>query len=213
MSDLGQLLAGGDSRRATITGVVSGIVTQNQDPDGYGRVRVRLPWLADDAETWWARVATPMAGPERGLYMLPEVDDEVLVAFEHGDPSRPVVIGSLWNGEDAPPEANDDGENNMRTIKSRSGHIVRLDDTDGAEKIEVIDKAGTNTITIDSANNSIAIAADGDVSITAGGKLTLTATDVVEITTDADAKVTAKGKLDLEATGDTTVKGAVVKLN
>ncbi len=72
-----------------------------------------------------------MAGAGRGLYILPEVDDEVLVAFEHGNPSTPYVLGGLWNGKDKPPEANSDGKNNMRVLKSRSGHVIRLDDTAG----------------------------------------------------------------------------------
>jgi len=70
-------------------GVAFGIVTNNNDPEGLGRVKVALPWLADQAETDWARVVSPMAGPERGVWFLPEVDDEVLVAFEHGSPSAP----------------------------------------------------------------------------------------------------------------------------
>ena len=110
-----------------IYGVGIGIVTNNQDPEGMHRVKVKLPWLSDDQETWWARVSTPMAGSGRGIYFLPEVDDEVLIAFEHGDIRFPYVIGSLWNGKDQPPASND-GNNDTREIKSRSGHIIRLND-------------------------------------------------------------------------------------
>src|SRR5205085_2988322 len=125
-----------------ISGVVVGVVTNNQDdPDGLGRVKVKFPWLSNDEESFWARVAVPMAGKERGFYFLPEVEDEVLVAFEHGDPRFPYVLGSLWNGQDKPPEKND-GKNNVRVIKSRSGHVIRLNDEDGKEKIESIDKSG-----------------------------------------------------------------------
>src|SRR5215471_12325471 len=142
-------------------GVVMGIVTNNQDPDKMGRVRVKFPWLSDDHESWWARIATPMAGPGRGIYFLPEVDDEVLIGFEHGDVRSPYVIGGLWNGKDAPPATNDDGKNNIRMIHSRSGHLVRLDDSDGDEKIEIIDKTGNNSITITSSDNSITIQCNG----------------------------------------------------
>ncbi len=90
-----------DIRRAY--GVAAGIVTNNQDPDGLGRVRIRFPWLSDDNETDWARIATMMAGSGRGSFFLPEVGDEVLVAFEHGDINHPFVIGMLWNGVDTPP--------------------------------------------------------------------------------------------------------------
>ena len=90
-----------------IYGVVVGIVTANQgDPDGLGRVKVRFPWLASDAESAWARIATLMAGNKRGSFFLPEVEDEVLVAFEHGDLRYPYILGALWNGKDKPPDTN-----------------------------------------------------------------------------------------------------------
>ena len=129
-----------------IFGVVVGIVTNNNDPEGIGRVKVRFPWLSgtDESadESAWARIAASMAGKGRGAYFLPEVDDEVLVAFDHGDIRFPYVLGALWNGQDQPPAANNDGKNNLRLIQSRSGHIIRLDDTSGAEKIEILDKSG-----------------------------------------------------------------------
>ncbi len=86
-----------ESRNSRINGVVIGIVTNNNDPQGMGRVRVRFPWRGDDDESYWARVATMMAGKDRGTFFLPEVDDEVLVAFDHGDINHPYVIGALWN--------------------------------------------------------------------------------------------------------------------
>src|SRR3974390_1449993 len=125
-------------------GVAFAIVTNNRDPEGLARVKVALPWMGDRAESDWARVGTPMAGPQRGVYLLPEVDDEVLVAFEQGSPSAPYVLGGLWNGKDAPPESNADGHNDRRTIKSRSGHVIRLTDTKGQEQIEIIDSSGNN---------------------------------------------------------------------
>jgi uncharacterized protein involved in type VI secretion and phage assembly len=188
-----------------IYGVVMGIVTNNQDPDKMGRVRVKFPWLSDDDESWWARIATPMAGPGRGVYFLPEVEDEVLIGFEHGDIRFPYVLGALWNGQDAPPGNNDDGKNNIRLIHSRSGHLVRLDDTDGDEKIEIIDKTGNNSITIKSSDNSI--------SITSQGKLTLHATGGIEMTSDADIKIQASTSMDVQAGANLNIKGAVVNIN
>src|SRR5215510_16339114 len=114
-----------------LNGVMVGVVTNNQDPEGLGRVKVRFPWFSNEDESGWARIAAPMAGKERGIYFLPEVDDEVLVAFEHGRVDHPYVLGCLWNGQDTAPENNNDGENNHRTIKSRSGHVVRLNDAAG----------------------------------------------------------------------------------
>ncbi len=188
-----------------IFGVVMGIVSNNQDPDNMGRVRVKFPWLSDDHESWWARIAMPMAGPKRGTYFLPEVEDEVLVAFEHGDVRFPYVIGSLWNGKDSPPETNGDGKNNRRLIHSRSGHLIRLDDTDGDEKIEIIDKSGGNSITIKSSDNSIAM--------TCTGKMTLHASQGIEITSDADVKIQATSTMDIQASATMTVKGATVNIN
>ena len=166
--------------RGRIFGVVVGIVTNNQDPEGMGRVKVNFPWLSADDESYWARVAAPMAGNNRGAWFLPEVNDEVLVAFEHGDVRAPYVLGALWNGQDAPPRNNSDGKNNERVIRSRSGHelvfnddsqgahvqiktnaghLFVLDDTPGQENITVQDKTGNNTIVIDSAQNAITITA------------------------------------------------------
>jgi uncharacterized protein involved in type VI secretion and phage assembly len=203
-----------ERRGDRIYGVVSGVVTNNQDPDGLGRVKVRFPWLSQSGEeSWWARVAAPMAGPDRGVYFLPEVDDEVLVAFEHGDVRFPYVVGALWNGNQAPPEANADGENNMRTIKSRSGHIIRLDDSDGNGKIEIVDSGGKNSVVIDTAAGTLTISADGDVKlVSASGKILLEGAGV-EIESSAGVKVHAAAKLDLVGDGPTTLKGAVVKIN
>jgi len=113
--------SGGSHESGRFYGVVMGIVTNNQDPSNMARVRVKFPWLSDDNESWWARLATPMAGAGRGSYFLPEVNDEVLIAFEHGDVRFPYVLGGLWNGQDAPPANNSDGQNNIRVIHSRSG--------------------------------------------------------------------------------------------
>jgi uncharacterized protein involved in type VI secretion and phage assembly len=186
-------------------GVVSGIVTNNQDPDKMGRVRVKFADLGSDCESWWARTATPMAGAGRGMYSLPEVGDEVLIAFQQGDVRYPYVVGSLWNGKDAPPEDNSDGQNNRRVIHSRSGHLIRLDDKDGDEKIEIIDKTGSNSITIKSSDNSI--------TITCNGKLSIQAKQGIEIISDADIKIKAQATIDIEAGAPMTLKGAMVNIN
>ncbi len=199
-------------RRGRVYGMVVGVVTNNQDPDGLGRVKVKFPWLSEEDESFWARVVTPMAGNARGLYFLPEVDDEVLLAFEHGDVRFPYVLGALWNGQDKPPESNDDGKNDRRTIKSRSGHIIRLDDSDEA-KIEIVDKTGKNSVVIDSSANTITISADADIVIrSSSGKLTLSGNGV-EITSQAGIKVEAGSNLDLNASAQTNVRGAVVNIN
>ena len=186
-------------------GVAVGIVSNNQDPENLGRVRMKFPWLSDDHESDWSRMASPMAGGGRGAYFLPEVEDEVLVAFEHGDVRCPYIVGGMWNGKDAPPSNNSDGKNNIRVIHSRSGHLIRLDDTDGAEKIEVIDKTGSNSVTIESASNNI--------TITCTGTLKLQADQGIEITSQAGVKITANTTLDMEASAETILKGSIVSIN
>lgn len=196
-----------------VLGVVTGIVTNNQDPDGLGRVKVKLPRISGEDESNWARIASLMAGKDRGAFFLPEVEDEVLVAFEFGDISRPYVLGALWNGVDTPPADNADGENNIRVIKSRSGHIIRLNDKDGEEKIEIIDKSEKNLVTIDTKEKTITISSDQDIKLLApNGKVLIDAKEV-ELKSAADAKIGAGGKLDVEASGDLTAKGATINLN
>ncbi len=202
-----------------VFGVAGGIVTNNQDPDGQGRVKVKFPWLSDDNETDWVRIATLMAGRGRGSFFLPEVGDEVLCAFEHGDINRPYVIGALWNGVDKPPETNSDGQNNIRKIRSRSGHeilfnddntsmqekieihtnsghTIVLDDSAGQEKIDIVDKTGTNKVTIDSVQNAISIESGLQLSIKS---------QVINI--EAGAMLTLKAGATL------TIQGALVKIN
>jgi uncharacterized protein involved in type VI secretion and phage assembly len=196
-----------------ISGVVVGVVTNTQDPAGLGRVKVKFPWLSDSEESFWARVATPMAGKARGFYFLPEVEDEVLLAFEHGDARFPYVLGALWNGQDKPPETNEKGENNIRSIKSRSGHVIRLNDTDGEEKIEIMDKSGKNTIVFDTAKNTITLTSEKDITLSASkGTIKLDA-QKIEIKSSADTKIEAGAGMDVKATGTTNVKGAMVNIN
>jgi uncharacterized protein involved in type VI secretion and phage assembly len=185
-------------------GVAFAIVTNNSDPEGLARVKVALPWLGEAAESDWARVVAPMAGPQRGVYFLPEVDDEVLVAFEQGSPAAPYVLGGLWNGKDKPPESNSDGKNDRRTITSRSGHVIRLTDTKGQEQIEITDSSGNNSIVISTKDNSITVSAKGDITVKAGGALTL----------QAQGDLAVKGEaVTLEAQADMTIKGKAVNIN
>lgn len=196
-----------------IYGVVIGIVTNNKDPEGHGRVKVKFPWLSDEDESNWARVVSPMAGNDMGIFFLPEIDDEVLVGFQYGDINMPYVLGSLWNGKDVPPKKNYDGKNNIRMIKSRSGHVIIFDDTDGDEKIEIIDKTEKNVITIDTKTNTLSLESDSNIEISApNGKVTINAMDL-EVTASASAKITASSGMDLESSGTMNIKGTMVNIN
>lgn len=187
-------------------GIVIGIVTDLDDPERLGRVRVRFPHLNDEP-SYWARLVTLMAGPDRGAFFRPEVGDEVLVAFEHGDPRRPYVLGALWSKTDTPPP--DDGQptqNNWRFIKSRSGHIIKLDDTPGGERIEIVDRDGSRKVIIDTAAQKIQVICEtGDVEVSAGaGSVKVEAVTV---------EIKASGSMTLEASGTLTIKGATVNIN
>lgn len=202
-----------EARSGRIHGVVVGVVTNNQDSDGLGRVKVKFPWLSDTDESWWARIAVPMAGKQRGFYFLPEVNDEVLVAFEHGDVRFPYVLGALWNGQDAPPITNSDGKNNIRMIQSRSGHVVKLNDEDGKETIEIIDKSQKNKIVIDTSKNTITVTSNQDITLSASnGTIKLDAQNV-EISGSQGAKLKSGGSMNVEASGTMTIKGATVNIN
>jgi phage protein D len=172
-------------------GIAIGLVTNTKDPKGLGRVKVKFPWLADTEESTWARVARP-----QGLFCLPEINDEVLVAFEHGDIHYPYVLGTLWNGRDKPPTQNggmvgSDGKVNQRIIRSRSGHEIILDDSSGKEKIIVRDKTRGNQIVIDSARNAMSIKAKGKLSLEADGEISIKGRNVV---INGTTKVDVKGQ-------------------
>jgi phage baseplate assembly protein V len=130
-------------------GVVTGIVKKI---DQQGRIQLQFPWLSETQLSAWAPVAAPMAGKERGAFFMPEVDDEVLVAFEQGDFDHPFIIGFLWNGADPPPETT----NKNRIIKTPGGHQLRFEDKDGAKKI-IVKSAGEHQIEIDDTEQTITL--------------------------------------------------------
>lgn len=180
-----------------VKGVGIAIVTQNKDPDGLGRVKLRFPWFDQPRESVWARVACPMAGNDRGFAMIPEVDDEVLVAFERGDLRFPVVIGCLHGGKDKIPFANKDGKNDVRMYKSRAGSVLVFNDGNKVS-IELGMKDGPkifisgDEVTVDNNKGSLVkmTNSSGDVEVTAKGKLKLSGTTV---------ELSATGTLDIKA--------------
>jgi len=160
--------------------LVIGIVTNNDDPDGLGRVKVKYPSLTDADESAWAKVASPGAGPARGLQCVPEVGDEVLVGFEHSDVRRPLVLGGLWNGPDKPPRSAVSGNKvATRAWVSRNGHVVELSDDPNEDAL---------TLALGDGSSSMTFKRD-DVTLQTRGRLLLQASNI-EIKADGEVKVT-----------------------
>ena len=195
-----------------------GIVSNNNDPKGWGRVRVKFPTLSEKDESNWARVVGVGAGTSRGFDCLPEVNDEVLVAFEHGDIHRPYIIGGVWNGKDKPPEKIKDtvvkGKVRLRTFKTRTGHKLQFVEEDkGSVKkgiyldskyghklylndsqkfIQIKTKSG-HYILLDDNKKKIEIKTDKGKS-----SITMTSTGNIDIK-GVNIKMTAKSKISLSA--------------
>jgi uncharacterized protein involved in type VI secretion and phage assembly len=176
--------------RKRMYGVYPAVVQRITDPDQQGRVRVRLPWMPDGSGAGyeaWARLATMMAGANRGTWFIPDVDDEVLVVFEGGDPRRPYVIGALWNGKDSPPETMDSsGSNNKKEIVSRNNIRITLDDSQGQETVtietpggqKVVLKDGPGQVEVsDSSGNQLKMETSG-ITLNTPGKLTIQASTI-----------------------------------
>lgn len=165
-------------------GVYPALVTDNKDPEAQGRLRILF-----EGQEYWARLATLMAGNNRGSWFIPDVNDEVLIAFEGGDPRRPFVIGALWNGSDRPPESMDGpGSNNRKVLRSRNGVKITLDDQDGQEQFimetpgeqKITLKDGPGSIVIEDSNGSSIKLESTGLTVTAPGKLTINAS-IIEV--------------------------------
>jgi phage protein D len=180
-------------------GAVTAVVTNTDDPKNWGRVKVKFPWLTEDAESDWARMVAPGAGPKAGFFMLPEVNDEVLVAFEHGDFSRPYVIGTMWNGKHAPPPPVDEASKHerplVRTWYSRTGHAITMYD-DSKSKVEIKSSKGLSIVIDDNSN-----------------KITISGSAEVEISSDANMKLEAGGDLEMKASGSMNLDAAKLEIN
>ncbi len=206
-------------------GVYPAIVTNNNDTEkNIGRVKIKMPWLHAELESDWVRVATPNGGNGRGFLFVPEVNDEVIIAFENGDIKRPYVVGTLHNGQDAAPLGASDyhanGATKKRILKSRTGHMLEFDDTENAEKltlksksghilemddgsapkITLKDKSGNLHLTMDSQGNKIVINADatGGMDLLSQGKITIKSSsgDVQIEGMNVNTKATTEAKIE-----------------
>jgi uncharacterized protein involved in type VI secretion and phage assembly len=211
-TDLYGLTQNGTLQPEQVPGVIIGVVTNNKDPEkNWGRVKVKFPTMPQnngaEIESTWARIAMPSAGKGKGFMFLPEVNDEVVVAFEQGDINRPYVVGVLWNGTDATPEtaANAVGSDGIvikSMLKTRTGHTILFDEADDKSGISIIDKSTKNKFLIDTTNNVITMDTEKDVEIKAlKGNVTVTASD-------SAGTITLKGKKVLLDATDIELKAS-----
>ncbi|MGF7031708.1 uncharacterized protein involved in type VI secretion and phage assembly [Paenibacillus mucilaginosus] len=219
-------------------GVMVAVVTNNKDPEGLGRVRLKLPLRETETETGWTRVATLMAGNDRGTYFVPEVGDEVLVAFHLGELRNPFVIGTLWNSVHKAPKANE--ENHIRKIRSKSGHELLFSDDPKSAKVNIVSAKGytieiddtSDTVAVSTPNSSSSVKLKGgsseEITLTSmGTQITITGNGEVKISAPKsialnapEIKIEAAGSLSLkggiasvQSDGLTTIKGSLVKIN
>jgi len=225
------------ANRQQVRGVMIGTVTNNQDPEGKGRVKVKLFMREGEMETDWIRVATMMTGSDYGTLFLPEVEDEVVVAFHLGDVNHPIVIGSLWNSKRKNPAVAE--QNNVRKIKTRSGHELIFDDgekgyieiitkkgnkirmDEESETIKITDKNDKNFLQIDGKNekitltsgsNKIIIDSSGEITCQSQNKVNIKGA-MVSVTADSQLELKANGGVKIESGALVTIKGSMVKIN
>ena len=206
----------GDRPAEVRSEAVVGVVVDNKDPQKLGRVKVKLPTIAEDS-SHWATMNALGAGKDRGWFFLPEIDDEVLVMFAHGEMNRPVIVGAIWNGTDKPPEQNGGG-NERRVIVSRSGHRVEFDDDAGTITFEDGEGIGVATIAAD----GITIKAnEGDFqSQSPKGQTNVKAASVtIEAKSDLSIKsgkamnISAGGAMKIAGGGKLSLSGSRIDLN
>lgn len=177
-----------DGQARRYFGVHPAIVTNIVDPDNLGRIQVKLPWLGTKGSgdvRLWATLCSPYADKDQGLQVLPEVDTEVVVAFEGGNLRRPYIVGSTWNGVESQPES-PASPNNKRLIKSRSGSLLEFDDTQGAAKVTVSMQSGHKVVLDDAAQQVIVTHSNGCViTMTVAGEIQIQANSSVEVTAPA----------------------------
>ena len=202
-------------RGRQISGVAVGIVTSHKDEKKLGRVQVRFKWASGEKLSKWARIATLSSGPNRGSMFIPEVNDEVLLAFERDNVNRPFVIGSIWNDEGKPPGP--DIENNtIKKIKTISGHEIIFSDEKGKEKIEIYSKSKHKIILDDDPEiNKITIKDNKDDYIEINskkGSITISSSKDLILKSN-NVKIDAKSTMSLKSGGPMTIEGATVSIN
>jgi phage baseplate assembly protein V len=195
-------------------GVVEGLVTDNADPDHEGKVRVKFPWFDDDTITEWCRVLQPYAGSGYGTFFVPEVGDEVVIGFAHGDMRLPIILGGVYNGKDKPPSYRD-ASKDEKLIKTKGGHEILLNDSKGSQGIKITTNGG-HTIDLDDQGKSVAVNTSGGQSITLddqGGSITVTTSGGQSITLDPGGGVTISAtQVTIDATSISLGQAAISSL-
>jgi uncharacterized protein involved in type VI secretion and phage assembly len=191
------------AERDWTSGLVIGLVTNIQDPDSLGRVRVQFPTLGDNIEGIWARVALPGAGPDAGFSMLPQIDDEVVVGFEHGDTRRPVVLGALHNSVDKPHQK-------MRGQQDGGSLVVygREDAEIDLKKQLVIHAKDAMTVKIDGGDNG-----QGDIKHESAATFELKAGSTMKLESTGELTIKSSAGITVDASGTLTLKGAMVDIS
>ncbi len=207
-----------------VHGVALAEVSDLDDPQGLGRVKLKFPWLSSQADSAWARVATAWAGGNRGTYLLPEVGDEALVAFRHGSLQHPYILGFLWSDTARPPERSpqadkrelrsrsghtisftDRAAHESLTIESRGGHTIVLDDSDAQPRISITDSGGLLSVVLDVHTGKITIS-------NSVGSIDVSASSGVVTVAGANIAIDAKGTLELKG-GSVVISGKTVSIN
>jgi len=202
-----------------ITQLQPAVVVNNHDPEMHGRIKVKFPWSGSD-ETPWVRYATMHAGSDRGSFWIPELNDEVLVGFEFGDPSRPIVVGSVYNSEGAPHSKANSEENLIKLFTTKSGNEIAFNDESGKESIEITSPDGANQIILTMDGPSITIkSTDGDITIEGKNiklktdeKVTVEAGTDLEMKASANMKLEASANFESKASGTFDAEGAMVNV-
>jgi phage protein D len=191
-----------------------GVVTDNKDPKGWGRVKVKFPTLTEEHTSNWARIVALGAADNRGFDCLPEVNDEVLIGFEHGDIHRPYVIGGVWNGKDKPPEIVDDSVQNgkvrLRTFKTRTGHILQFVEEDRGSSQDgiYIETAGGHQIRLNDSARQIEIKTSGGHQVKMDDR-----GQSISVSSTGNLSLKAQGNIEIKANGTITVEGRMIYLN
>lgn len=181
-------------------GVAEALVVDNLDPEGQGRVKVKFPWFDPGMDSEWCRVSNLYAGNDYGSFFVPEVGDEVLVAFIHGDMRLPVILGGLYNGQDLPPSKRE-AARDQKMIRTKGKHELLMDDTPGKEAVQVTTKGG-HKVTLDDVGKKATVETSGGQQVTmedAGGKVTIKTSTGASITMDASGVTVTATSVTLSA--------------